>query len=117
MLTLNRRNLWVRWASCFSSQVHRGRTVSLCKLVWAGILPPVMVLGFVAFAVKFWQGLRANANVKEFALFSAVLLVGFGFVVWADNRKRNGKDLSPRLLREAAWGIKNRVCPVVRLED
>jgi len=116
MVTLKRSHWWVRWAGKFNYDIRNGDAVSLCALFWSGALPVVagvlgllVVGGICALAVR-------NAVVKELAATVTIIIALIAVGVNTPSAVRTISRTFP-LLREAAWGLKHRLCPIIRLED
>lgn len=116
MVTVRRSNWWVRWAGKFSYDIRNGDAVSLCVLFWSGALPVVLGGLLLVIAGVVGAALVRDAAVKEFA---AVVTAAIAVVVGGANTPTAIRAIDRRLplLREAAWGLKHRLCPIIRLED
>jgi hypothetical protein len=97
------------------------RTVSLCAMFWAGVMTLLVCLLFLALPVLVLEVLAADGLLKETAVVGGVLAV-VGGLLWLWGKTSDfyvppSVEQKAGVVAEAVWGLKNRVCPVVRLED
>lgn len=122
MLTVSRRNWWVRMIE-FGPMCHvvERRTASLCGLFWSGVLTAILFISLL-YAPLFIVGLLIiNGVVKEAAACGSGVAAIIG-LLWFWGKTSDfyippSVEAKAGVVAEAAWGLKNRVCPVVRLEE
>ena len=133
-MKLSRRHWLVRLAYSHSYR-EAPDTITLCVLFWRAIfsalgwvvisLPLLMALGMY---VHFWftDPMRSLAITAVIVGVVSIVTVAVSIARWRDKRYYRAlreRDFQPQqptppsLMGEAFYGLKNRVCPLIRLED
>lgn len=127
-LKVTTRNLFFRWAYLFTTQKTRDdmRTTTICALFWRSVLLtpitiigmsiPVIVLGFTAARIGWVAVVLRIVGVVGAAAALCVV------IAWVESRSyvrsldRSLEARKPSWIKEAYRGIKDRYCPLLRVE-
>lgn len=132
MLTVNHRNWFFKWAYLINFQDTRDAidVTTLCSLFWrSAVLTPLKlcVLSSPVVGMGYWIGVTDRETVREVIVLVVWVVGGMSFAIHMDNRARakrerdeamgiKPKPPKPSFIGETIRGIKERYCPLVRVE-
>lgn len=115
-MTLSKNSRLLRFAYLSSDTWPKPSSVSLCALFWRIVFRLLIVAGIIfslGTVLTNWEVLMGLVGA---ALLIATLLASFaGFFFIQSKVKEQYQEGS--LVMTALWGIKNKVCPIIKIAD